>query len=51
MLQPIRSTTQISVVTRHQYRISAFVPQTSFREEISGDVAKCPLFSQAMFSL
>ena len=50
MLQPIRSTTQISVVTRHQYGISALVLQTSFREEIGGDVAKCPLFSQAMFS-
>ena len=31
---PIRSTTQISgVVTRHQYGISAIVPQTSFRRE------------------
>ena len=31
LLQPIRSTTQICVVTRHQYGISALVSQTSFR--------------------
>ena len=29
--RPIRSTTQIWVVTRHQYGISAIVSQTSFR--------------------
>ena len=28
---PIRSTTQISVLTRHQYGISTLVSQTSFR--------------------
>ena len=39
--------TQIWVVTRHQYRISALVSQTSFRGETSGSVAKCRLFSQA----
>ena len=44
--QPIRSTTQIWVVTRHQYGISALVSQTSFREETSGGEAKCRLFSQ-----
>ena len=44
MLQPIRSTTQISVVTRHQYGISALVLQTSFREEIGGDVANVRCF-------
>ena len=38
---------QIWVVTRHQYGISALVFQTSFRGEINGDVAKCRLFSQA----
>ena len=42
-----KSTTQIWVVTRHQYGISAFVSQTSFRGETSGGVAKCQLFSQA----
>ena len=47
LLQPIRSTTQIWVVTRHQYGISALVSQTSFRGETSGDVTKCRLFSQA----
>ena len=30
LLQPIRSTTQIRVVTRHQYGISLLVSQTSF---------------------
>ena len=34
-----------AVFTRHQYGISAFVPQTSFRGETSGSVAKCRLFS------
>ena len=46
-VRPIRSTTQIWVVTRHQYGISALVSQTSFRGETSGSVAKCRLFSQA----
>ena len=46
--RPIRSTTQIWVVTRHQYGISAVVSQTSFRGETSGCVAKCRLFSQAI---
>ena len=43
----IRSTTQIWVVTRHQYGISALVPQTSFGGKTSGSVAKCRLISQA----
>ena len=46
--RPIRSTTQIWVVMRHQYGISALVSQTSFGGEISGSVAKCRLFSQAI---
>ena len=45
--RPMKSTTQIWVVTRDQYGISALVPQTSFRGETSGGVAKCRLFSQA----
>ena len=45
--QPMRSTTQIWVVTRHQYGISALVCQTSFRGETSGGEAKCRLVSQA----
>ena len=45
--RPIRSTTQIWVVTRHQYGISALVSQTSFRGETSGGVVICRLFSQA----
>ena len=49
LIQPIRSTTQIWVVTRHQYGISALVSQTSFRGETSGEVAKCRLFSQDWF--
>ena len=41
-----RVTTQIWVVTRHQYGISAYVSQTSFGGETNGSVAKCQLFSQ-----
>ena len=47
LIQPIRSTTQIWVVSRNQYGISALVSQTSFGGETSGDVAKCQLFSRA----
>ena len=46
LIHPIRSTTQIWVVTRHQYGISALVSQTSFRGETSDCVAKRQLFSQ-----
>ena len=35
LIYPNRSTTQIWVVTRHQYGISAFVSQTSFGGETS----------------
>ena len=42
-----QNTTQIWVVTRHQYGISTLVSQTSFGRETSGRVAKCQLFSQA----
>ena len=49
--RPIRCTTQIWVVTRHQYGIFALVSQTSFHEETSGGVAKCQLFSQASLFL
>ena len=45
--RPIRSTTQIWVMTRHQCGISALVSQTSFGGETSGSVAKSGLFSQA----
>ena len=44
---PIRSTSRVRVVMRHQYGISILVSQTSFRGETSGGVAKCRLFSQA----
>ena len=47
--EPIRRTTEIWVVKRHQYGISLLVSQTSFREETSGDSAKSRLFSQVMF--
>ena len=47
LIQPIRRTTQIWVVMRHQYGISALVSQTSFGGKTSGSVAKCRLFSQA----
>ena len=36
LLQPIRSTTQIWVVMRHQYGISLLISQTSFGGETSG---------------
>ena len=39
--RPIRSTTQIWIVTHHQYGISALVPETSFRRGPSGGIAKC----------
>ena len=45
--QPIRSTTQISVVTRHQYGISALISQRLFCRETSSGVARCRLLSQA----
>ena len=45
--QPIRSTTQIWVVTCHQCGISVLISQMSFGGETSGSVAKCRLFSQA----
>ena len=40
-------TSQIWIVSRHQYGISALISQTSFRGETSGSVVKCQLFSQA----
>ena len=40
LIQPIRSTTQISVVTRPQYGISALVSQASFGGETSGNENK-----------
>ena len=48
LLHLIRRTTQIWVVTRHQYGIFALVSQTSFRGETSGSFTKCRLFSQAV---
>ena len=48
LIQPIRSTTQIWVVTRHQNGISALVSETSFSGETSGkpsgSVANCRRF-------
>ena len=43
-----RRTTQIRVVSRRQYRISALVSQTPLRGEISGGLTKCWLFPQPM---
>ena len=40
LFQPMRSTSQIWVVTRHEYEISALVSQMSFGEETSGSVSK-----------
>ena len=49
--QPIKSTTQIWVVTRHQYGIFVLVSQTSFRDETSDGVEKCRLISQGIIFL
>ena len=49
LIQPIRSTIQIWVVTRHQYGIS-LVSQTSFGGETTGSVAKCRLFPLVTFA-
>ena len=46
LLRPIRGTTQIWVVTRHQYEISALVSQSTICRETSDGVAKQLLFSQ-----
>ena len=48
LIQPIRSTTQILVVTRHQYGISALVSHSSFSWKTSGSVARCRLFFHAL---
>jgi len=45
--QPMRSTSNIWVVTRHQYGISPLVTQTSFCEGSSGNLTSRRLFSQA----
>ena len=46
--QPIRGTTQIWIVTHHQYGISALIcSRMSFCRETRGGAAKCQLFSQA----
>ena len=42
-----RPITQIWVVTRHQYGISALIYQTLIRGGTVGGVAKCRLFCQA----
>ena len=47
----IRSTTQIWVVTHHQYGIFALVSQTSFGGKTRGGVAKGRLFSRQANSL
>ena len=44
--RPIRITTQIWVVTRHQHEISVLLTQKLFRGKTSGVVAKCRLSSQ-----
>ena len=49
--RPIRSTSQIWVVTHHQYGISALISQASIRGETVGGVAKCRQFSQAILLL
>ena len=42
--QPIKSTTQIWVVTFYQHGISALILQISFCGQAIGGIAKCALF-------
>ena len=49
-IQPIRSTTQMWIVTRHQYGISALVPQTSFVVETSCGVSYVGCFLAHSFN-
>ena len=49
LFQPIRSTTKIWVVTRHQYGTSALVRQTSSRGETSSGVRKVDRFLKLQF--
>ena len=49
LLQSIRSTTLIWVVTCHQYGISWLIPWRSFCGECNGRHAKCQLFSRLAF--
>ena len=39
------------IVTCHEYGVSVLVPQTSLRQEASGGIAKCQLFSKVTFKL
>ena len=47
--RPIRITTQIQVVTHHQYGRFVLVPETSFRTATRGGIAKFWLFSQPIW--
>ena len=49
--RPIRSTTHLWGVIRHQYGISALVPGLISWEENCGGIAKCQLFSQSLSRL
>ena len=49
--RPIRSTTQIWVVTHRQYGNFALVSHESSRGETSSGIAKCRLFFQAKLIL
>ena len=48
LLRPIRSTTPMCAVTRHQYGITALVSQSQFCGATIGGVGKCRLFFQAV---
>ena len=49
LLQPIRNTTQIWVVTRHQYGISPLVPGTSFRLKLVAGLRNVACFLRLHF--
>ena len=48
LFQPIRSTTQIWVVTRHRYGIPAIVSQTSFVGETTNSQARCRIVASSL---
>ena len=50
LVKRLTVTTQIWIMTRHQYGISALVPQTSFRGETSGGVTNIGCLLRLTFS-
>ena len=51
LCQPVRSTSQMMVVTHHEYGVSVLVLQTLLHQVTSSGIAKCQLFSKVTFKL